>query len=168
MAALAFCAFAERITVDGFSNSLDLHNMIEQVSMPQLPTEVFARSRKEGKPIGLPVRLMFVALWRRTDAMKSEGTFKGRIVLSGPSKKVLSTLFQDISLREHTSVRGVINYQVLPFDGAGVYKATVSLRSGSSWRKVGEASFVLSYQTAPIVKPPALIVKPTNPNRRLN
>jgi hypothetical protein len=165
MATLSFCAFAERITVDIFSNSLDLHNMIEQVSMPQLPTEVFARSRKERKPIGLPIRLMFVALWRRTDATKSEGTSKGRIVLSGPRKKVLSTLFQDISLREHTSVRAVMNYQVLPFDGAGVYKATVSLRSGSSWRKVGEASFVLSYQTAPIVNPPA---KPTNPNRRLN
>jgi hypothetical protein len=168
MAILSFCAFAERVTVDGFSNTLDLHNVIEQVNVPQLPPEVFAKARKEGKPVGLPARLMFVALWRRTDPMKSEGAFKGRVVLSGPSKKVLSTLFQEISLREHTGIRGVINYQVLPYDGAGIYKATVSLKRGNSWRTMGEASFVVNIQATPIGITPAIIARATRSNRHLN
>jgi hypothetical protein len=145
MAKLRFAIFAERVSVDRYSNRLDILNVFEQIGIPELPAAVWERSKKEKKLPALPISMVLVAHWRRSDPQRPESTLRTRAELLSPRGQVLGTAEQDISLREHAYTRGLFGYQGLPLAGPGTYTARISLRSGGRWRKSGEASFEVTY-----------------------
>lgn len=147
MARLMFALFAERVSVDRFSNLLDIHGLVEHVNVPPPSKEMVKKAQKEKKLLGAQGRLSLLLHWRRDDPVKPEPTRRSRVQLIDPQGKVIAMSMQDIALREHTYVRNLVAFKQLPVTGPGTYTARVALRSaGGGWRKVGETSFQLAYQ----------------------
>jgi hypothetical protein len=148
MARLMFAVFAERVTVDRFSNALDLHNVIELLQIPEPPADVQTKARKAKQHLAARGRLALLIHWRRTMASTAEGTLKQRVQLFGPKGVLLATAEQDFSLREFQYSRNLVGFEGLPIAGEGTYTARISLKSGKRWRAMGEAAFELQYLRA--------------------
>jgi len=149
MARLQFALFAERVSVDRFNNALDVHNVLEQLHVPEPTPSQLEAATKAKKPLVARGRLVLVVHWRRSVPDRPEGSYTSKVDLVGPNGKVLSTATQVFTLREHIYMRTLVGYDALPVIGPGTYSARVAIKVGKRWTKVGEASIQLSYQKQP-------------------
>ena len=146
MAKLMFALVAERVSVDQFSNILDVHNVIEKLQVPEPPPEVLAKAREAKKPPGMPLRFALLLHWRRSSPSKPEGMVRQRVQLFSPDGAVLSSAEMDFHLRQWPYTRNLIWFNALPISGEGTYTFRVALKAARQWRRAGETSYELSYQ----------------------
>ena len=148
MARVMFALFAERVSVDRFSNVLDVHSLIETLQVPEPPAAAQLQARKAKKHIAARGKIALLIHWRRSNVSKPEGNLRQRVQLFSPAGRLLATSEQEFSLREFQYARNLIGFEVLPIDGEGTYIARISLKSGKRWREAGEAAFELQYLKA--------------------
>jgi hypothetical protein len=147
MARLMFAVFAERVTADRFTNTLDVLNVLEKLHVPEPPREAMAKARTSAQKRYPAIALRFALLthWRRTNVSKAEGRLRQRVELLSPFGSVLGSSITDFTLRDSEYVRNVTQFAALPVAGEGSYTARISLLTGRRWRRVGETSFELAY-----------------------
>lgn len=146
MARLMFAVVADRVSVDRFNNVLDVHNVIEQLQVPEPPAGLLERARAAKKPPASPLRFALLLHWRRSNPSTPEGVQRQRVQFCSPTGAVLSSVEMEFNLRQSTYARNVIWFNALPLVGVGTYRFRVALRSGRQWRDAGEAAYELSYQ----------------------
>lgn len=150
MARLMFAVVAERVSVDRFNNILDVHNVIEQLQVPEPAPELLAKAREARKPPGWPTRFALILHWRRANPSKPEGALRQRVQFCSPTGDVLSSGEMEFNLRQSPYARNVIWFNALPVAGEGTYTFRIAVKAGKQWRAVGETSYELSYQRAAI------------------
>lgn len=146
MARLMFAVIAERVSVDRFDNLLDVHNVIEQLQVPEPGPKLLAKSRETGKPPAWPLRFTLLLHWRRAIPSKPEGALRQRVQFCSPAGDVLGSAEMEFNLRQGLYARNVIRFHALPLVGEGTYSFRVALKVGKQWRSAGETSYELSYQ----------------------
>lgn len=111
--------------VDMDTNNVSLHNVIEQLNIPESP-----------KPKGfLPIHLELVTLWFKDDtdaAVKAESRVS--FVSSSGETRVVAT--PPIDLSEKSRARNRLIFDALPLDATGVYHFTIEMRSNGDWIEV--------------------------------
>lgn len=139
MAKFVLGVLCQNAVVDKFTNNLTIINQIDQLNIPPfVPNAPKRRRAQEGPPvINLP--LMFVGVWERDDLRISEFEHC-RGTLIGPQRQRLATFEFDINLKNTLRSRFIGNIGALAFVGSGVYRLTLHLRRGRSWKKTGEVS----------------------------
>jgi hypothetical protein len=149
MPQLMFAVFAQRVSVDRFNNMMDIHNVLEELSLPAPSPDRLKTVQKTKKgALAFPFGFQLLIHWRRSEPSKPEGTVNSRVVLIGPDGRKLGISEQVVNLRPSQYMRGLINYRQLLVVGAGTYTANIQLQSGKRWRKVGEASFSVNFKAA--------------------
>jgi hypothetical protein len=148
MAQVMFALFAERISIDRFNNVFDIHNVIEEVTIPEPSAALLAESRKQKKTLAAPWRFSLVIHWRRSDVRKAETTVRQRVQLITPDSRKLASADQEFTLRESTYARNIVSFEGLPILGEGTYRAVISIGLGKRWRRAGSASFEVKYAKA--------------------
>jgi len=146
MAQLMFAVFAERVSVDQFNNILDVHNVIEQLQVPEPSPAALAKAREAKKPAGLSARFALLLHWRRAIPSKPEGVIRQRVQFCSPTGDVLSSAEMEFNLRLAPYARNVIWFNALPLAGEGTYTFRVAIKAGKQWRAAGKTSYELLYQ----------------------
>jgi hypothetical protein len=146
MARLMFAVVAERVSVDRFSNILDVHNVIEQLQVPEPAPELLAKARAAKKPAAVPIRFAMLLHWRRANPAKAEGLLRQRVQFLSPDGTVISSAEMDFHLRQAPYVRNVVWFNALPLAGEGTYTFRIAVKVGKQWRAAGDTSYELSYQ----------------------
>jgi hypothetical protein len=108
-----------RAVVDQFSNNVSLEGVLEQLTVPAVPTEGLV----------LPIELHLMTLWARSDFdVPSVGQY--RFVLRAPSGAVARGPFdRPVNLSEHKRVRDRVTIRGMPLDEAGRYSFEIDLRA---------------------------------------
>lgn len=150
MAQVMFAVFAERVSVDRFNNVVDIHQVLEEIAVPEPPADVVAKSRKNGRTPAVRFRFCLFIHWRRSDLKKAETRVRQRVRLYSPDNKSLAMADQEFTLRESTYARNLIAFEALPIRGEGTYRAVIYLGSGNRWVKAGATSFEVKYAKAPL------------------
>jgi hypothetical protein len=132
VAKLAWVVVTQRAIIDGPSNNLSLIDLLEEVTLPPLPTGV------DPKMIPMiPFRLFVVALWYREKKAKQEA-FETRLVIIAPNGKEVGNSATLIDLRQHARMRSLVQMNGLPFAGVGMYRFITKRQSGKRWQSINE------------------------------
>lgn len=148
MAKLMFAVVAERVSVDQFTNILDVHNVIEVLQVPEPPPEVLKNAREAKKPPGFRFNFALLSHWRRTNPSKPEQTVRQRVQLLSPAGSVLASAELEFNMTHGPYTRNVIRFNAIPIAGPGTYVFRIAVKSGRQWRRVGETSYELLYDKA--------------------
>lgn len=125
------CQFA---TVDRFTNSVSLINVVDELAYPADTPE--PEPQKPMQSQGFAV----VSHWTRENPDKPEKS-KARIVLIGPrAKKPLGNAEFDIDLTSFKRARQVSHLSMFPFVGTGDYVVDVQLQIGAKWKRLNRTT----------------------------
>jgi hypothetical protein len=132
VAKLAWVVVSQRAIIDGPSNNLSLIDLLEEVTLPPLPSGI------DPKMISvIPLRLYVVGLWYRENLTKPE-TIDTRLVILAPNGKEVGNSAMRIDLRQHARVRSLVQMAGMPFAGVGMYRFITKRRSGKRWQIINE------------------------------
>jgi hypothetical protein len=144
MAKLVWSVLCQQALIDRQTNNLSLINTIDEVH-PARPQQEIPKvlNGKKVLPI-IPMTCSLVTLWERDRLTISESA-SVRASLVGPDGKTLLKIEAVIDLRKSIRARVLANLPGLPVAGNGTYKFVLRLRSGVTWRRVGQLSYEFSY-----------------------
>lgn len=121
------CLYA---TIDRFSNTVSLINVVEEL---QFPAEI--PEPDPSKPLSAQ-GFTVVSHWMRESSATPERA-KARLVLIGPkSRKPLGHAEFDIDLEGFQRARQVSHLPMFPFVGLGEYFVEVQIQHGKAWRRL--------------------------------
>ena len=148
MAKLNWVVFCERAVIDSATNSLSIMNIYEELH-PTPPTKEQIEAAR-GTTIGAALPAALVTHWERSHASRAERATQIRLRLVAPngSKQIEATQHLDFGSAKYA--RLVANLLGLPIGQEGTYLWRVHIRSGSTWKLMGQISYDLIYMNSPI------------------
>jgi hypothetical protein len=142
MPKLEWVLLAQSFSIDRETNNLSIFELLEEVSVPAGTPDP---SPGTHTAIGPPFALLM--LWSRSGNDIPE-VADARVVVSGPSCKVLGQNPLKVDLTKPPRVRQIIRTPFFPYVGIGRYRFGVQVKHGERWRTVGATHLIVSRPTA--------------------
>lgn len=137
MAILKLAVLAERVVVDQFTNNVDLHCIIDTLSISEPPAHVREAAKKTKKPPAAPARISLFLLWARDNYDRPEAPSKLRVDIVGPKKQKIAIGTQVLNLDSTPFMRSIMALNMWPFLGYGAYSVVIYVDQKGSWKKAG-------------------------------
>ena len=108
-------------SIDNQTNNISLFEVVEGLSLPgEAPAD---------RDIALPVKLVLVTLWARSNPEVPEGG-NGRFRFVAPDSRMLQTGEHELQLQgEYIRSRNLSRLEVIPLHGPGFYEYTIEYRT---------------------------------------
>lgn len=142
MAKVVFVAFCQAAVIDSMTNNLSIINQFDELH----PSPPPALQKKKGVPVAA-LQCALASVWEREKPEISE-TLPVRIRLIGPNKASIPIVDTHINLKRTRRARLITNLPGLPIVGEGTYMFVYEVRFGTRWKRAGDVSFLVTYNTA--------------------
>lgn len=131
---LYFSLLCKRIVIDKETNSIDIQNVIEQLT-------IFGDPPPNGV---LPIDLCFFALWSRSDVeVPASGEMRLSLILPGEDAKEIITV--PVDLEKHQRRRNIIKFQKLTVTKSGRYIFLLELKTNDDWKEVSKTPLDVTF-----------------------
>lgn len=126
-------------SVDRYTNTITLTNILEEISLDE--SAELVEAQKLGKPILIQPGFTFASLWERSDPDLPEKA-QARVTLVSPIGKQLGRAEFTLDLLVARRSRGLNRFNHFPFAGFGEYKFQLHVRpyENKKWSRAGETS----------------------------
>ena len=132
--------------VEQGSNQISLIGVIEKLTLRRaeglpegIATESLEETVKKADIVLLPIKMQLISYWTRSKRDEPEiAQTRSRFI--GPRGKVLGNLEMDVDLTGHINRRTILKFDLLPFAGDGIYRATAHMRAvgAKRWKLCAE------------------------------
>jgi hypothetical protein len=124
-------------TIDRNTNVVSLFNVVEQITLPDLPEEW---------PVKLPINFQVVSLWARSDFEQSEQP-EARLVIEAQNQAPEELEPYEINLANgFVRFRHFSNFAGFSISGLGNIWFVVQQKRGEQWEEVARVPLQITYE----------------------